>query len=314
MGGELGTRVANLFEARADVEAVRGIDLDPPRGRITRAEFYRVDPDERRRLVDLVSEFEPQVVVHLGVYEPHARMVPGAAEAATERYAVAVLGAAARCASLEHLVARSGIEVYGRPRRGPTRPDENVAPQPTSPFGRSLLRVEGIAALAAQAADVPVTYMRFAPVVGAHFPSPLGRLLRLPAVPVSAVSDLPFSVLHQEDAAASLMAAVDVSLEGPFNIVAPGAITAFQAARLGGHVPLPVVGPGWLTAKALCELVGAPLPPHVQELLARGRTADASRAASELRFVPERSTRRTIEELHEWASVTYLQVAPQEAA
>jgi UDP-glucose 4-epimerase len=314
MGGELGTRVANLLEARPDVEAVWGIDLDPPRGRITRAEFFRVDPDERRRLVDLVSELEPQVVVHLGVYEPHARMAPAAAEAATEQYAVAVLGAAARCSSLRRLVVRSGIEVYGRPRGAPTRPDEDVAPEPTTPFGRSLLRAEGVAALAAQTADVPVTYLRFAPLVGAHFPSPLGRLLRLPAVPVSAVSDLPFSVVHQEDAAASLLAAVDAAVDGPFNVVAPGAVTAFQAARLGGRVPFPVVGPGWLTAKALCELAGAPLPPHVQELLTRGRTADPGRAAAELRFTPERSTRRTVEELHEWASVTYLQVAPREAA
>lgn len=314
MGGELGTRVANLLEARSDVEAIRGIDLDPPRGRTTRAEFFRVDPDERRRLVRLVTEFAPEVVVHLGVYEPHARMTPSAAAAATAQYSVAVLGAAARCRSLRHLVARSGVEVYGRRRGSPTRPDESLSPEPTSAFGRSLLRAEGLATAAAQTADVPVAFLRFAPLVGAHFPSPLGRLLRLPAVPVSAVSDLPFSLLHQEDAAGAVLAALDATAEGPFNVVAPGAVTALQAARLGGRLPLPVVGPGWITAKVLCELAGAPLPAHVQELLTRGRTADAGRAASELGFVPQRSTRRTLEELHRWASVTYLDVAPEEAA
>lgn len=314
MGGELGTRVANLFEARPDVEAIRGIDLDPPRGRTTRAAFFRVDPDERRKLVALVEEFEPEVVVHLGIYEPHARMIPAAAEVATEQYAVAVLGAAARCSSLRHLVVRSGIEVYGRRRGSPTRPDESLAPDPTSPFGQSLLRAEGLAALAAQTADVPVAYLRFAPLVGAHFPSPLGRLLRLPGVPVSAVSDLPFSLLHQEDAAASVLAAFDATADGPFNIVAPGAVTAVQAARLGGRTPVPVLGLGWLAAKALCELVGAPLPAHVQELLTRGRNADGARAVAELGLTPARTTRRTVEELHRWASVTYLTVAPQEAA
>ncbi|MCU1354502.1 MAG: hypothetical protein JWM05_3711, partial [Acidimicrobiales bacterium] len=78
MGGQLGTRVTNLLEAEPDVCEIMGIDLDPPRRRITRAQFHRVDPRDRRTAVRLVRDFEPQAVVHLGVFEPNARSGPTA--------------------------------------------------------------------------------------------------------------------------------------------------------------------------------------------------------------------------------------------
>jgi UDP-glucose 4-epimerase len=313
MGGQLGTRVAHLLEERADIDQILGIDDDPPRRRLRRAEFARVDFRDRRRLVEVVEEFDPHVVVHLGVMEPHARFAPAVAQRGTQLVAIAVLGAAARCRSLERIVVRSGIEVYGRPRGGPFRPDETIAPQPTSPFGRSLLGVEQLAGHAGRAAEVPVTALRFAPLVGPHFPSPLGRLLRLPLVPMGPLSDLPFCLLHQEDAAASILAALDAEHDGPVNVVGAGVVTASQAARMGGRAVLPFVGPGWWFARAAAEVLSAPLPAHVQELLVRGRAADGTLAASALGFSPERSTRQVVEELYEWASVTYLDVVPEAA-
>ena len=46
LGGELGTRVALLLEARADVEAIVGIDIEPPRRYLTRTDFHRIDPQQ----------------------------------------------------------------------------------------------------------------------------------------------------------------------------------------------------------------------------------------------------------------------------
>ena len=139
MGGELGTRVAGRLEGDERVAAVLGIDTDPPRRRLRRAEFHLVDPLARRRFADVVREFDPTVVVHLGVYEPNARVGPAAARELSEATAIAALGAAATCRSLERIVVRSGIEVYGRRRGTPTKPDEDVVPDPTSPFGEMLL-------------------------------------------------------------------------------------------------------------------------------------------------------------------------------
>jgi UDP-glucose 4-epimerase len=306
LGGELGTRVALLLEARPEVEAISGIDIEPPRRYLERTDFHRVDPRDRLRNVAIVRDFDPTAVVHLGTYEPNARCSPKAAVDRTEAGSITVLGAAAECAGLDRIVLRSGIEVYGRGRGAATRPDESVAPEPTSPFGLSLLHAERLASVAGEAAGVPVTALRLATLMGPHFPSPLGRYLRLPAVPVSALSDLPFSLLHQEDAAAAIVAALLARPDGPVNVVGEGAVTASQAARLGGRLPVPVAGPGWTLARVITEVAGSPLPEHLRELLIRGRTADGSRAAELLGVTPRWTTIDVVKDLFQWAGVTYV--------
>jgi UDP-glucose 4-epimerase len=304
MGGELGTRVASLFEDEPWVEAVTGFDVDPPRSRL-RTTFHRIGPRDRRRIVALVREVEPQVLVHLGVYEPNARATPASAAERNHAAAVATLGAASECPSLEAIVVRSGVEVYGRERGAATRPDESVRPSPTTPFGRQLLDVEAIAADAAIAAGVPVTPVRLAPVVGPHIPSPLGRYLRLPLVPVSLFADPAFSVVHLDDAARALVAAARARFPGPLNVVAPGAVTPVQAARIGGRMPLPVAGPGWALGRAAAVALGAPVPAHVLELLKRGRSADGS-AGADVLGATHLSTVEVVRELYHWATVTVL--------
>jgi UDP-glucose 4-epimerase len=314
MGGELGTRVTNLLEADPTVDEIVGLDLAPPRGRIPRAHFHLVEPDDRDRIAGIVADAEPTAVVHLGIFEPDARVGRRRATQLTEALSIATLGAAARSGALDRIVVRSGIEVYGRPRGGPQRPDETVEPRPTTAWGRTLARVEEVAARAARAADVPVTILRVAPVVGPHIPSPLGRYLRLPVVPVSAVADPPFSLLHQDDAAAAVVRALASGVDATVNVVGPGAVTPAQAVRLGGRVPVPTVGPGWLAARAACELVGAPLPAHVVELLLRGRGADGALGQAVLGLAPVRSTEQVVRDLYEWAEVVHLDVASRAAA
>lgn len=313
MGGELGSRVAALLEQEPWVGDIEGIDVDPPRRRLRRAGFHRVEPGDRRRTVGLVRQFDPEVIVHLGVYEPNARAAPARAAALTSAASLHVLGGAVECPSLQAVVVRSGIEVYGRRRGAVTRPDETTPPEPTSGFGRMLLHVEDLARRAGEAAGVPVTLVRLGPVVGPHVPSPLGRVLRLPAVPVSLLADPAFSLTHVEDAAAALVAAAARRWDGPVNVVSTGAVTTTQAVRLGGRVPVPLVGPEWSVAAAVAALVGAPVPDHVLELLHRGRTADCSLAAHALGFTPAWSTPEVVRHLYQWASVVHLRPSEQAA-
>jgi UDP-glucose 4-epimerase len=222
---------------------------------------------------------------------------------------VTALGAAAESESLDRIVLRSGIEVYGRARHAPTRPDESAVPAPTSPFGRSLLDAEHTAREIGLVAGAAVTALRCAPIVGPHMASPLGRLLRLPAVPVGALSDLPFSLLHEVDAANAFVAALECGFDGPVNVVAPGAVTPVQAASIGRRLPVPVLGPTWTLARVATELLGAPLPAHVRELLVRGRTADGSLAQKVLGVMPATPTPDVVKDLYEWATVTYMRPA-----
>ena len=284
MGGELGTRVAALLEEQPWVGEVVGVDVDPHH------------------------------VVHLGVYEPNARSTPTSAAVRTEAAAVAVLGAAVECPSLEAMVVRSGIEVYGRRRGAVARPDESVAPDPTSPFGCSLLAMEEIAVDAGRASGRPVTLLRFAPVIGPHVASPLGRYLRLPVVPLALLADPPFTLLHVQDAAEAVVAAARSGVDGPLNVVAAGAVTPLQAVRLGGRLPVPVAGPPAWLARAVAELAGAPAPGHLVELLTRGRVADGGRAAAALGIEPSLTTTEVVKELFRWASVTHLRPAVDEVA
>jgi UDP-glucose 4-epimerase len=304
MGGELGTRVALELEADERVTDLCGIDIDPPRRRLRRAGFHRVDPRLRHRTIEVVRDFAPSVVVHVGVFEPDARSGPRLASALTASGAVGLFQALDGLGSLEAVVVRSGIEVYGRHRGAPVRPDETCELDPSTAFGHSLRHVEQLATDAGRAAGVPVTMLRLAPVVGPHFPSPLGRMLRLPVVPFAALGDPPFSVLHQQDAAVALATAVHRRVDGPVNVVAPGAVTVTQAIRMGGRIPFPVVGPGWRVSRVVAELAGAPVPDHVAELLVRGRTADGDAAADLLGVVPTRSTPVVVDHLYDWPEVT----------
>jgi UDP-glucose 4-epimerase len=312
MGSELGSHVATRLEAEPWVGAITGIDVDPPRRRLRRATFHRIEPLDRRRTLELVTRADPHVLVHVAVWEPNARADPATAERWTAAAAVNMLGAAVECRSLEGIVVRSGITVYGRGRGAPSRPDESVPPAPTTPFGHSLLHVERTAAEAGAIAGVPVAAVRVAPVLGPHVPSPLGRLLRLPAVPMSLLADPSFSVLGHEDAARAIVAAAHRLPHGPVNVVAGGAVTISQAARLGSRWPLPLIGPEWRMARLVAAALGSPIPAHVLEIVHRGRTADGSRAAELLGVAPQRSTAQVIQALYEWATVLHLR--PEEAA
>jgi UDP-glucose 4-epimerase len=304
MGGELGSLVASIVEQQPWAEQVVGIDLDPPRRRLRRAEFHLVHPMDTERIQRVVHAVKPHIVLHLGVYEPNARASASEASEWTPAAARAVLLAAAEHRSLESVVVRSGIEIYGR-RGHDDVPDEDAAATPTTPFGHHLHDVETLAR-SISSTRVSVAALRLAPVLGPHVPSPLGRLLRLPSVPFNVFGNPSFSVVDDRDAARAIVAAAAARYSGTLNIVASGSTTVCHAARRGSKLPIPLIGPQWIMARPVSRLFGAPIPQHVQELLHHGRLADGSRFRTELGVTPAWSTHDVIEALHSWESVTYV--------
>ena len=290
MGGELGSLVAMQLEAEPWVGALVGIDVDPPRRRLRKAEFHLLQPSQRERIVDVVTKFNPHVLINLSVWEPDARTGLAHARQFTADATTAVVGAAAECPALESMVVRSGLEVYGRARNSATRPTENAPLHPTSEYGHMLANIERSAREVGRRVGIAVGKLRLAPVLGKHVPSPLGRLLRQPVVPFSALADAPFAVIEDGDAARAFVAAAARRLDEPINVVAPGAITAAQAIIRGRRIPLPLVGPEWAIARQLSHIMGAPIPDHVVELMHRGRLADGSKALEALGFAPRLTT------------------------
>lgn len=308
MGSELGSLVASMLEAEPWVGSLEGVDVDPPRRRLRKAVFHRIEPHDRNRVVDIVGRFNPHVLIHIAVWEPDARVNTAHAKAFTEQAATSFFGAAGECSALEHIVVRSAACVYGRAKGSLTRPDETAPVSPTSDFGRIAAALETAASDVGRRMGVTVGALRLAPVLGPHVPSPLGRLLRLPIVPFSAPADPPFSVIRDTDAARALVAAARLGLDQPVNVVAPGAITAWQAILRGRRLPLPLIGPEWALARRFSHLLGAPVPEHVVELMHRGRLIDGSRAHELLGVHISHSTPEVIDRLFEWPSV--IRVAP----
>lgn len=312
MGGELGSLVASLLEAEPWVGSILGIDIDPPRRRLHRSEFHLIDPRDRGRIVDVVTRFDPHVLVHLAVWEPDARAGTTLAKRLTCDSATSIISAAAECRSLQAIVVRSGIEIYGRGRGALTRPDEDAPTHPTSEYGRMVAAIEATAQTVGTRIGVAVSALRLAPVLGPHVPSPLGRALRQPIVPFSTLADPAFAVTIDSDAARAFVAAAEQRPQGPLNVVGRGAITTMQAIWRGRRLPLPLFGPEWRIARHVSHLVGAPLPEHVMELIHRGRLADGNRLMSTLGITPQVPTREVIDRLFRWESI--VRVTPSQAA
>ena len=303
IGGELGSLVASLLESEPWVGSLLGIDTDPPRRRLRRSEFHLIKPSNRERIVDVVTSFDPHVLVHMAVWEPDAQAGSASAKRLTAEAAISIISAAAECPSLQAIVARSGIEIYGRGRGALTRPDEDAPTLPTSEYGRMVADVEATARTVGQRVGVAVSALRLAPVLGPHVPSPLGRVLRQPLVPFSLLADSPFTVILDSDAARAFVAAAEQRTQGPLNVVANGAITTMQAIWRGRRMPLPLVGPEWRIARRLSHLFGAPLPEHVMELIHRGRLADGDRLTPALGIAPHVTTQQVVDRLFKWDAI-----------
>ena len=313
VGGALGTGVALRLDGDPGIQML-GVDMDPPRRRLRNVDFHRVPPHDWGACENLIRDFDPEVIIHMGIYEPHSRSNPQDSTTRTRLSTRAVFRAALESPSLQHVVVRSGIEIYGRARSTPLRPDENTAVRPTTRFGRALAEVESSAGAFAASCEVPVTVLRLAPVIGPYIPSPLGRFLRLPVVPFAAPVDGPIQLLHIDDVHAAFVAAVRRRIGGVFNIVGNGAVTGSQAARMGGRTIVPVWGPAWVLAQAVTAALGAPLPEHSLEAMQRGQTADDTKARTVLDFTPEYSTVDCIHGLYEWVRIERLAQPRREVA
>src|SRR5436309_6793836 len=110
MGGELGTRVAQLLEERDEASEIAGFDMWPPRRRLRRSEFHRIEPDDQERITEFVHDFAPAIVLHYGVYEPDSRLGGREAAEASEACTVHTLTAAAETGRLERVGGCSGLD------------------------------------------------------------------------------------------------------------------------------------------------------------------------------------------------------------
>lgn len=298
VGSELGSLATAFMEQHHEFADIVGIDVHPPRRRLRRTEFIRVEHAARAELVRCIVAHRPDVLVHMGVWEPHARVGTAEARVATGNYASAVCEALTHLRDLRRLVIRSGIEVYGA--HPAIAPDEHSPVAPSSTYGHMLHELEAMLHESAPT-SATVTTLRLAPVIGAHVPSPLGRLLRLPVVPIDPFSRARFQVVADDDAARAVAHAALLGHHGVVNVVAEQPTTVLAALRRGRRAMVPVLPRTWRIATTLTTLAGAPLPDHVTELLQHGRLATTT--VHDVEYRPTHSTPDVLSRLYSWPSV-----------
>lgn len=303
LGGELGSLVASLLEDESWVGEIEGLDTNPPRRRLKRSTFHLVEPFQHARTSELIAHFNPHVIIHLGVWEPHARLNTRDAKVHTDELAHAVFDAARSIPALESFVLRSGAEVYGTHGHWPRLPDERSALDPQSTFGHMLVALERQATELTISRGTAITTLRLGSVIGPHVPSPLGRLLRLPAVPYNPIGNPQFLVIEDHDAAMAIVAAAQHQPHGIANITALGTMSIPAAASIGRRLALPVIGPAWWVTRAISNIAGAPVPDHVSELLHHGRGAHCGNSEELLGFIPRMSTTDVIARLYAWPNI-----------
>ena len=301
MGGELGTRVANLLEADETVTEIVGIDSTRRGAASPASEFHRVDPRDRRKAVHLVRDLDPDrgpAPRRLRAQRPHRphrgpprhRGLGGLGARRRRRVPVAP----AHRGAVRHRGLRPPPRGRHPARRvGAARPHLAVrrARWPTSRRWRS--RPAG-------SAGVPVTSLRFAPIVGPSIPSPLGRYLRLPVVAFDRRCPSCRSACCTRRTPPRPSSPPPRAARRPAQRGRPRGRHRQPGRRLGGRIPLPVLGPGgaWPPPRPSCS--ARRCPPTSASCSPGAASADGALARRGARASSPGSTHDVVRQLYRW--------------
>jgi UDP-glucose 4-epimerase len=265
IAGARGAQLARELERDPRVEAIVGVDEQPPPLALDRTEFVRLaagDAALRRVLraaqIDTVVDTRWQADV-----EETEALVASLADA-----------------GVDGLVVCGSAHVYGCSAGDPAYFEEDMAlADEGTELERRLRAVEEAAVeLRACRPGSRAAILRLVEVAEGDGGA-LGRLLSLPGVvPGVAGFDPRVQLLHPDDAVAALEHAVLEGLDGTFNVAADGVLALSELASLLDRRFVPVLPP-WGSGLAAVGLrhLGAPLPPEAVALLRHGRAVDNRR-------------------------------------
>jgi UDP-glucose 4-epimerase len=211
-----------------------------------------------------------------------------------------LLAACQKSTTVSRLVMKSTGAVYGVSARDQAVFTENDQPQdlPPSGYAKDAVDIEGyIRGFARRRADVDVTVLRFANIIGSRIDTVLTRYFALPVVPTVLGYDGRVQLLHEEDALAVLERATKAQLPGVFNVGGDGVLLLSQAIRRVGRLPVSIPEPavatvGWLLRSV--QLVD--YSPEQSRFLNFGRVLDTTRLRTEFGFAPRWTTAQAFDD------------------
>lgn len=272
----LGARVADALRADPGVVRVIGADAAAAGG---------------APYAEIIADAGVDTVVHLD--QVHAADDPRGRLAMHETNVIGTMRLFAACQRAEtvgRIVVGSSTEVYGASPDDPAVFTERFTARerPGGTFARGLAGVERYARdLRERRADIAISVLRLAPVLGPGISTPLTRYLEPALVPVLLGHDPRLQFLHADDAVTAICLMAVADHPGVFNVAGHGALTLSQALRRSGRAMLRVPKPGLrIAARA-----GLRRPPRDQlALLHHGRVVDTAAIERELHWSPRYTT------------------------
>lgn len=279
LGTIWGSRLAQLLEARDDVEVIVGLDTIDPRLPLERTEFVRADTSYSL-LHRIVAATRIDTILHTHL------VIDSTAASGRRLHESNVIGtlnllaaAGAPSSTVRRVVVKASTLVYGATNRDPMFFREEMSRSGSARTGveRSLLEVEAfVSDFATDNPHIDVTLLRFANVLGNEIETPLIRCLRLPLAPSILGFDPRLQFVHDVDVVGALLHAVTTATPGVFNVAGAGAQPWSEVCAVVGkdRAPLPPLFTG--AAVDALRLLGVRIPPEILDLLRFGRVVDTT--------------------------------------
>jgi len=294
VAGDLGRRFAAQLSRSPGVERVIGVDVVPPRGDLSGADFVRVDI-RNPVIAKVIVRERVDTVVHTSVEATAA--AAGGRTSTKELNVIGTMQLLAACQQapdVHKLVLKSSAAFYGASNRDPAMFTEGMSAKrlPGSGFAKDVNEVEAYTrGFARRRPDVAVTVLRFANVIGPRITSAMTGYFRLPVIPTVLGFNPRLQFLHEQDALDVLEHATFTDTAGTFNVAGDGILTLAQAVRRIGRPSLPLPGFAVPTfGSAIRQTHVADFSAEQVAFLTFGRGLDTTRMRSMLGFDPSFTT------------------------
>ena len=296
----LGGRFARLLTGSPGIKRVIGVDVIPPLHDIGNAEFVRADI-RNPMIAKIITQAEVDTVVHMNVIATPLSV--GGRVSQKEINVIGTMQLLAACQkapTVRRLVVKSSAAVYGSSPRDPAMFTEDMGPKslPRIGFGKDSVEVEGyVRGFSRRRADVEISMLRLANIVGPGIRTSLTDYFSLPVVPTPFGYDARLQLVHEDDALEGLLLATTGPPVGIVNVSGDGIITVQQAVRLSGRASVPVpLSAGGLLGQFVKRTGLADFSPDQMRYLAWGRGMDTTRMREVLRLEPRFTTRTAFED------------------
>jgi len=295
----LGSRIlSRLLEGRRP-DQLLSVDVAPsPRHpQVPHRNVDLTEPAADQELLEVFRSEQVDAVVHCAFFTNPQRDADYAHE--LESIGTLNLLAAAAAAGARRVLVRSFTAVYGASGRNPNFLTEGHPIQVRSGLAWLREKVEAeqhAASFAERYPETIVTSLRFAPLLGPGVRNFYTAIFDRRALPVPMGYDPLIQLLHPEDAAEAVVAALDADCGGAVNVVPRDAMPLRTILHLAGKVPVPVPHPvAYAAADALWAAGLGTAPGGFVDYTRFLCVADGARARSALGFEPRYSTREALE-------------------